>query len=68
MCLLILSFSQVDLFFFNPQADSSATKVAPLRTETKAPEPAKVTITRVFDFAGEEVRYGSVSSSHFETV
>ncbi|XP_042268082.1 craniofacial development protein 1 isoform X2 [Thunnus maccoyii] len=37
------------------KADSSATKVAPLRTETKAPEPAKVTITRVFDFAGEEV-------------
>lgn len=37
------------------KADSSATKVAHLRTETKAPEPAKVTITRVFDFAGEEV-------------
>ncbi|XP_018534090.1 craniofacial development protein 1 isoform X1 [Lates calcarifer] len=38
------------------KADSSVLKVSPLRTETKAPEPAKVTITKVFDFAGEEVR------------
>ncbi|XP_053175197.1 craniofacial development protein 1 [Scomber japonicus] len=37
-------------------ADSSATKVAPSRTETKEPQPAKVTITKIFDFAGEEVR------------
>ncbi|GLD67161.1 craniofacial development protein 1, partial [Lates japonicus] len=37
------------------KADSSVLKVSPLRTETKAPEPAKVTITKVFDFAGEEV-------------
>lgn len=36
--------------------DSSVLKVAPLSTETKASEPAKVTITKVFDFAGEEVR------------
>ncbi|XP_044049641.1 craniofacial development protein 1 isoform X2 [Siniperca chuatsi] len=36
--------------------DSSVLKVAHLSTETKASEPAKVTITKVFDFAGEEVR------------
>ncbi|KAM7002476.1 craniofacial development protein 1 [Tautogolabrus adspersus] len=34
--------------------DSSPSTVAPSRKETK--EPAKVTITKVFDFAGEEVR------------
>nr|XP_020468387.1 craniofacial development protein 1 isoform X2 [Monopterus albus] len=40
-----------------PTSQSSTTqKVAPLRTETKASEPAKVTITKVFDFAGEEIR------------
>ncbi|AWP07971.1 putative craniofacial development protein 1 [Scophthalmus maximus] len=38
------------------KADSSASKAAPLTTETKAAEPATVTITKVFDFAGEEVR------------
>ncbi|KAF0040475.1 hypothetical protein F2P81_006373 [Scophthalmus maximus] len=37
------------------KADSSASKAAPLTTETKAAEPATVTITKVFDFAGEEV-------------
>ncbi|XP_047453330.1 craniofacial development protein 1 [Mugil cephalus] len=37
-------------------ADSSVLKVAPLCTETKAPGPSKVTITKIFDFAGEEVR------------
>lgn len=31
-------------------------KTAPLKTETKPSGPAKVTITKVFDFAGEEVR------------
>ncbi|XP_070687460.1 craniofacial development protein 1 [Pempheris klunzingeri] len=36
--------------------DSSVLAVASLSTETKASEPAKVTITKVFDFAGEEVR------------
>lgn len=38
--------------------DPSVLKVAPLSTETTttASEPAKVTITKVFDFAGEEVR------------
>lgn len=36
--------------------DSSVLKVAPVTRETKASEPAKVTITKVFDFAGEEVR------------
>ncbi|KAG7462354.1 hypothetical protein JOB18_018328 [Solea senegalensis] len=42
-----------------PQSTQSSTqqaKSAPLTTQTKAPEPAKVTITKVFDFAGEEVR------------
>ncbi|XP_035537179.1 craniofacial development protein 1 [Morone saxatilis] len=38
------------------RGDSSVLKDAPLSTETKASEPAKVTITKVFDFAGEEVR------------
>ncbi|XP_051239287.1 craniofacial development protein 1 isoform X1 [Dicentrarchus labrax] len=38
------------------KGDSSVLKDAPLSTETKASEPAKVTITKVFDFAGEEVR------------
>ncbi|XP_051239288.1 craniofacial development protein 1 isoform X2 [Dicentrarchus labrax] len=37
------------------KGDSSVLKDAPLSTETKASEPAKVTITKVFDFAGEEV-------------
>uniref|UniRef100_A0A3P8TKR3 Craniofacial development protein 1 n=1 Tax=Amphiprion percula TaxID=161767 RepID=A0A3P8TKR3_AMPPE len=38
------------------KVDSSVLKTAPLSTETKASGPAKVTITKVFDFAGEEVR------------
>lgn len=38
------------------EVDSSVLKAAPLSTETKASGPAKVTITKVFDFAGEEVR------------
>ena len=49
---------------FFPQGDSSVLKVAPLNKETEASEPAKVTITKVFDFAGEEVRYASKSSSN----
>ncbi|XP_041795421.1 craniofacial development protein 1 [Chelmon rostratus] len=36
--------------------DSSGLKAACLATEKKASEPAKITITKVFDFAGEEVR------------
>nr|XP_046250442.1 craniofacial development protein 1 [Scatophagus argus] len=36
--------------------DSTVLKVACLSTETKASERAKVTITKVYDFAGEEVR------------
>ncbi|KAM9352037.1 craniofacial development protein 1 [Symphorus nematophorus] len=36
--------------------DSSASKISPSSAQTKASEPAKVTITKVFDFAGEEVR------------
>ncbi|XP_059192125.1 craniofacial development protein 1 [Centropristis striata] len=43
--------------------DSSVLKVAPLSTETKASEAAKVTITKVFDFAGEEVRVNKVVSA-----
>uniref|UniRef100_A0A8C9YRC7 Craniofacial development protein 1 n=1 Tax=Sander lucioperca TaxID=283035 RepID=A0A8C9YRC7_SANLU len=43
--------------------DSSVLKVAPLSSETKASEPAKVTITQVFDFAGEEVRVKKVVSA-----
>ncbi|KAM9854495.1 craniofacial development protein 1 isoform 2-T2 [Aulostomus maculatus] len=42
-----------------PASPSSATKKVDSssnRTETTASEPAKVTITKVFDFAGEEVR------------
>ncbi|XP_072291708.1 craniofacial development protein 1 [Eucyclogobius newberryi] len=35
---------------------SSTVKTASPKTETKPAEPAKVTITKVFDFAGEEVR------------
>ncbi|XP_026222193.1 craniofacial development protein 1 [Anabas testudineus] len=38
------------------KADSSVSSTAPLRTETKASQPAKISITKVFDFAGEEVR------------
>ncbi|KAK2841778.1 hypothetical protein Q5P01_011978 [Channa striata] len=38
------------------KADSSVSDVAPMRTEAEASEPVKVTITKVFDFAGEEVR------------
>lgn len=36
--------------------DSSAQKDAQPTAEPKASEPAKITITKVFDFAGEEVR------------
>ncbi|KAK1902936.1 Craniofacial development protein 1 [Dissostichus eleginoides] len=43
--------------------DSSVLKVAPSSKDTKAPEPAKVTITQVFDFAGEEVRVNKVVSA-----
>ncbi|KAK7892074.1 hypothetical protein WMY93_024037 [Mugilogobius chulae] len=41
-----------------PKADiqSSSVITASPKTETKPSEPAKVTITKVFDFAGEEVR------------
>ena len=67
-CFQCLFFSIGLLFCFYPQADSPAVKTALLTTETTASEPAKVTITKVFDFAGEEVRYASESSSHFETV
>ncbi|XP_033823799.1 craniofacial development protein 1 [Periophthalmus magnuspinnatus] len=35
---------------------TSTVKVASPKAETKPSEPAKVTITKVFDFAGEEVR------------
>uniref|UniRef100_A0A3B4WG62 Craniofacial development protein 1 n=1 Tax=Seriola lalandi dorsalis TaxID=1841481 RepID=A0A3B4WG62_SERLL len=45
---------------------STEQKVSPVSADTKAPEPATVTITKVFDFAGEEVRYES--SAQFETV
>ncbi|XP_040894429.1 craniofacial development protein 1 [Toxotes jaculatrix] len=38
------------------KADSSVSKSAPLSNETKASDPTKITITKVFDFAGEEVR------------
>ncbi|XP_022618731.1 craniofacial development protein 1 [Seriola dumerili] len=38
------------------KATSSVLKVAPVSADTKASEPATVTITKVFDFAGEEVR------------
>ncbi|XP_029687953.1 craniofacial development protein 1 [Takifugu rubripes] len=34
----------------------SGEKASPLGKEAKATEPAKVTITKVFDFAGEEIR------------
>lgn len=43
--------------------DSSLSKTAPLSTTTKASEPTKVTITKVFDFAGEEVRVNKVVSA-----
>ncbi|XP_035986743.1 craniofacial development protein 1 isoform X1 [Fundulus heteroclitus] len=36
--------------------ESSVIKGTSLSTETKPSQPAKVTITKVFDFAGEEVR------------
>ncbi|KAF3854173.1 hypothetical protein F7725_022228 [Dissostichus mawsoni] len=42
--------------------DSSVLKVAP-RVRHQSPEPAKVTITQVFDFAGEEVRVNKVVSA-----
>ncbi|KAM8892946.1 craniofacial development protein 1 [Spinachia spinachia] len=44
---------------------STARKTAAaLSTETKASEPAQVTITKVFDFAGEEVRVNKVVSAN----
>ncbi|MEQ2175772.1 hypothetical protein GOODEAATRI_021172, partial [Goodea atripinnis] len=38
------------------ETEPSVLKGTSLSTKTKAPGPAKVTITKVFDFAGEEVR------------
>ncbi|KAK5606991.1 hypothetical protein CRENBAI_011371 [Crenichthys baileyi] len=38
------------------ETEPSVLKRTSLSTKTKAPGPAKVTITKVFDFAGEEVR------------
>ncbi|XP_035012950.1 craniofacial development protein 1 [Hippoglossus stenolepis] len=46
------------------KADSPTMKTALLTTETTASEPAKVTITKVFDFAGEEVRVNKVVSAN----
>ncbi|XP_034033178.1 craniofacial development protein 1 [Thalassophryne amazonica] len=46
------------------KADSSASKDSRLCAETKAPEPSKVTITKVFDFAGEEVRVNKEISAN----
>ncbi|XP_068579642.1 craniofacial development protein 1 [Cebidichthys violaceus] len=43
--------------------DSSGVTVAPSSTEAAASEPATVTITKVFDFAGEEVRVDKVVSA-----
>ncbi|XP_037308139.1 craniofacial development protein 1 isoform X2 [Pungitius pungitius] len=43
--------------------DSSLLTVSALSAETKASEPAQVTITKVFDFAGEEVRVNKVVSA-----
>lgn len=50
------------MFHFYPQDDSPTLNAAPPSKET--PEPAKVTITKVFDFAGEEVRYVSTPLNH----
>lgn len=38
------------------KSDTSSAIISTPKTETKPSEPAKVTITKVFDFAGEEVR------------
>ncbi|XP_019960234.1 craniofacial development protein 1 [Paralichthys olivaceus] len=46
------------------KADYSALKTSLLTTETTASEPAKVTITKVFDFAGEEVRVNKEVSAN----
>uniref|UniRef100_G3NBN4 Craniofacial development protein 1 n=1 Tax=Gasterosteus aculeatus aculeatus TaxID=481459 RepID=G3NBN4_GASAC len=50
-----------------PKEDSpalaAAAAAAALSTGTKASEPAQVTITKVFDFAGEEVRVNKVVSA-----
>ncbi|KAL7401566.1 hypothetical protein ABVT39_001509 [Epinephelus coioides] len=43
--------------------DSSVLQAECLSPTTKASEPAKVTITKVFDFAGEEVRVDKVVSA-----
>ncbi|XP_029985833.1 craniofacial development protein 1 isoform X2 [Sphaeramia orbicularis] len=47
------------------KTDSSVSKASPLTTQIqrKPAEPAKVTITKVFDFAGEEVRMNKEVSS-----
>ncbi|XP_053283734.1 craniofacial development protein 1 isoform X2 [Pleuronectes platessa] len=45
-------------------ADSPAMKTALLTKETTASEPANVTVTKVFDFAGEEVRVNKVVSAN----
>lgn len=38
--------------------------VAPVSTQAKESAPATVTITKVFDFAGEEVRYEPVTQNN----
>lgn len=50
-----LSTAASDLSSTSKSDKSSAITSTP-KTETKPSEPAKVTITKVFDFAGEEVR------------
>ncbi|MED6249373.1 hypothetical protein ATANTOWER_013149, partial [Ataeniobius toweri] len=57
------------------ETEPSVLKGTSLSTKTKAPGPAKVTITKVFDFAGEEVRSvpesfwcGLIASISFMTV
>uniref|UniRef100_H3CAC0 Craniofacial development protein 1 n=2 Tax=Tetraodon nigroviridis TaxID=99883 RepID=H3CAC0_TETNG len=38
------------------QEEPPVSTSAPLKTQSKEPQPSKVTITKVFDFAGEEIR------------
>lgn len=57
LCVCFLyTYFLVSFFCFCLQDDSTVSKTVSTVTETKSSGPAKVTITKVFDFAGEEVR------------
>lgn len=52
----------------DPQENPAGEEASPLKKEAKAAEPPKVTITKVFDFAGEEIRYATARKMMLDTI